>query len=156
MWLRVLWLRMPNPNLLQPDIPLFVRGWSLWVPPPLNTLGKPIWLNANDRPHWSSRAKGTKAWREASCAAAEDFGVPALEKAWVQAFFTFGSPRFRDVHNLYPTAKACIDGFTDSGLWVDDRDGILIGPDMRRDPKDARGVTPGVEFRIFEVIDSGH
>lgn len=140
-------------RLLKPDNPLVVRGWSLWVPPPLNTLGKPRWINANERAHWSSRSGKTKVWRDAACLAVQNCGLPTLERAWVQAIFVCGTTRRRDVHNLFPTVKACIDGFTDAGLWSDDRDGILTGPDLRRSPTDAKGKPVGIEFRIFEVID---
>lgn len=140
-------------RLLQPDNPVVVRGWSLWVPPPLNRLGKPDWINANDRPHWSGKAKQTSAWRQQACVAIQKSGVPSLSQAWVQAIFSFGTSRKRDVHNLFPTIKASIDGFTDAGLWEDDRDGILTGPDLRRSHSDAKGQPVGIEFRIFEVID---
>ena len=59
----------------------------------------------------------------------------------VVAYLAFGDNRRRDVHNYMPTVKAIIDGCTDAGLWADDRDGILTGPDMRRDESRAVGVT---------------
>lgn len=145
---------MPRP-LLKPENPIVVRGWSLWVPPPLTRDGKPKWINANERSHWGGRSGKTKLWREAARLAAEESGIPHLERAWVQAFFTFGGTRKRDVGNLFPTVKACVDGFTDADLWQDDRDGIITGPDLRRAAGDAKGRPFGVEFRIFEVID-GH
>lgn len=83
-------------------------------------------------------------------------GIPRLERAWVQTRFTFGNTRRRDTHNLGPTSKACIDGFTDAGLWSDDADGIFVGPDPRRDPEELppqkrKGKEAGITFLIFEL-----
>lgn len=85
---------------------------------------------------------------------AEGAEIPVLGQAWVQAVFHFGDGRRRDVHNYLPTVKACIDGFTDANLWEDDRDGILIGPDLRRFDADGKkpGVAQGVAFFVWEVV----
>lgn len=150
---------------IRPQVPDVVRGWSLWVPLPPSS-GKPKWINLNERAHWGSRSGKTAVWRSAARLAAEEAQIPVLVLAWVQAYFTFGDTRRRDVHNYLPTVKACVDGFTDAGIWADDSDGILIGPDLRRSEAGASGVGrtgakrlgaesvgKGISFMIWEVAD---
>src|SRR5262249_41737140 len=115
---------------LQPDNPVVVRGWGLWVPPPLTKEGKPKWINLNERVDWGSRGGKTAIWRQRAKELGAELGILRLACAYVQAHFSFGDFRRRDVHNWLPTIKACIDGFTDAGLWEDDCDGVLIGPDL--------------------------
>lgn len=155
---------MTHPPTLNPVV---VREWCLWVPLPPSKLGaKPKWMNLNERAHWGSRSGKTSVWRtsaaETALKAASTHGIPRLEEAWVVAHFSFGDGRRRDVHNYLPTVKACIDGFTDAGLWEDDCDGVLTGPDLRRMElreisADDLSSTPlkGIHFCIREVIASG-
>lgn len=79
--------------------------------------------------------------------------IPSIEQAWVIACFSFGDRRRRDVHNFMPTVKAAIDGLTDAGLWIDDRDGILTGPDLRRVERTNRNNVRivGLSLSIYEV-----
>lgn len=137
-----------------PNNPPVARGWGLWVPLPPSK-GKPKWINLNERAHWGSRSGKTAIWREAARMVAEEAQIPTLGMAWVQAVFHFGDARRRDVHNYLPTVKACVDGFTDAEIWEDDRDGILIGPDLRRSPLDGVGneLGKGIAFYIWEVAD---
>lgn len=138
-------LSLPN-RPINPDV---VRGWGLWVPLPPSS-GKPRWINLNERAHWGSRSGKTAVWRDSARAVALEAKIPALEYAWVQACFSFGDNRRRDVHNYLPTVKACVDGFTDAGIWEDDCDGILTGPDLRRvETPGQRGIT----FFVWEVSD---
>lgn len=127
--------------------PKVVQGWEIFLPPPSNKKRK--WLNLNDRNHWSRSSPLTRYWRELGKVKASELGIPTLQEAWVVAAFSFGDRRRRDVHNYMPTVKAAIDGCTDARLWLDDRDGILTGPDMRRVeiPK-----VIGMSLHIFEVI----
>lgn len=134
-----------------------VEGWELWLPPPDR---KRPWINLNDRNHWGKKSPLTKYWREAAYRVAFDSDLakydrehnPGCEFVWtyphVTAYLAFGDNRRRDVHNYMPTVKAIIDGCTDARLWVDDRDGVLTGPDMRRDESRAVGVT----LRIREFV----
>lgn len=92
-------------------------------------------VNANERLHYHAKAQKTKAWRSAANLAAETAGVPALDRARIVITVSFPDKRRRDVHNLYPTAKAIVDGLVDAGVLPDDDDRRLIGPDMRRGPK---------------------
>lgn len=120
-------------------MPSTVEGWQLWLPPPENRTRK--WLNLNDRNHWSKGSPLTRYWREVACDRALEEGAPTWVYPHVTAYLAFGDNRRRDVHNYTPTVKASIDGLTDAGLWRDDCDGILTGPDMRRDETRAVGVT---------------
>lgn len=89
-------------------------------------------LNANQRYHWAKKAELTRTWREAVRTEIETGFYPEY---YHRAHFTFAvrfpDNRRRDVHNLYPTAKACVDATV--GLLIpDDSDAHIEGPDMRR------------------------
>lgn len=100
------------------------RTWAVELP-----AGLPL-LNANRRVHWRVRHERTKAIREAAYLLARG-QVPALTRAQVIAEYRPPDRRRRDVHNLYPSAKAAVDGLVDAGVLPDDSDRYLIGPDMR-------------------------
>jgi len=128
-------------------VPNVVQGWELILPPP--TGRKKRWLSLNDRNHWSRSSPLTRYWRQLGYAKAKELDIPELPQAYAVACFSFGDRRRRDVHNYMPTAKAVVDGCTDAGVWRDDRDGILTGPDMRRveDPGFIR-----LSLYIYEVL----
>lgn len=88
------------------------------------------WINSNQRIHRMQTAKLTKAWRAAAAKAAE--GVSELTPP-VRITAHIWKPRKGryDPGNLYPTAKACVDGLVDAGLLEDDDHTRVIGPDMR-------------------------
>ena len=76
------------------------------------------------------QAKLTAAWREAA------------RQVWSGGSYTGGpvhvvcevwKPRRGryDPGNLYPTAKACLDGLVDAGMVADDDWTHVLGPDMR-------------------------
>lgn len=88
-------------------------------------------INANDRLHWRKKAELTKAWREAA-ANAVGFEPYHYTRAHITAAIRFPNNIRRDVHNLYPTVKACVDGLVDALLLPDDSDAYIVGPDMRR------------------------
>ena len=104
-------------------------------------------LNANDRMHHHPKAKLTRAWREAACAAVESGFHPfRFERAHVTCIIRFADNIRRDVGNFYPTAKACLDGIVDAGVLEDDSDLHILGPDMRREwPNGEPRVTLTVE-----------
>lgn len=85
-------------------------------------------INANGREHHMVRAKKTKALRSLAKTAAEGL-PPFTNHVWVRVYIEW-SPlsRKRDAANLAPTLKACLDGFTDAGLWPDDNDEFVTGP----------------------------
>jgi len=88
------------------------------------------WLNSNDRRHRQAEAKLVRAWREAAQAAAPRFSRAYDEpvRVWCEVW----KPRSNryDPGNLYPTAKACVDGFRDAGMLVDDDWRHVEGPHM--------------------------
>lgn len=94
-------------------------------------------LNANQRLHWRQKAERSKALREAAAWNAKTapvwpFGIqPFAVKARCTVRVFWPDRRRRDVHNIMPTIKACIDGFVDSGMLTDDSDKYLVGPDLR-------------------------
>lgn len=103
------------------------------------------WLNANDRIHWAIRAELTDSWKNLTRLAARAAELPRFDgKVHITAVCLFPDRRRRDPGNWYPTAKACIDGLTDSyvkvkpqlavrvaGWLADDDAKHLDGPDMR-------------------------
>lgn len=115
-----------------------------WDPPPDHTItvpmvsidGRPGWLSANQRLHWSTRANLTGTWRRAASWCARAAKVPALGPSLVVAELQM-VPRRRvriDPANYAPTAKAAVDGLVDAGIWPDDSSGWVTGPDMRLGP----------------------
>ena len=104
---------------------------TLTIPAPCD------WLNSNQRLHRMVHAKRTAAWRAAGKAAAEahpgwvPFAVP------VRIVATIHKTRAGrwDAGNLYPTAKALVDGLVDAGVCEDDDNTRVIGPDMRAGEK---------------------
>lgn len=92
------------------------------------------WINSNQRIHRMQTAKLTKAWRGA--AKALSTGMAPLTPP-VRVVATIWKPRAGryDPGNLYPTAKAILDGLVDSGVIEDDDYTRVVGPDMRHGGK---------------------
>lgn len=88
-------------------------------------------INANARLHWTKRSQQTRNIRTAATVCARAVSVPHLARAHVIAEYRPPDRRKRDVHNLFPSAKAAVDGLVDAGVLADDSDTYLIGPDMR-------------------------
>lgn len=116
------------PERVPPARPTFLaREWRLHMPPGMEL------LNANHRPHWSTRARITKELRWAAYVLAKQTRIPRIGRAHIHCIYE--PPRVRavrDVANLAPSAKACVDGLIDVGVLEDDSDRFLVGPDMRR------------------------
>ena len=106
---------------------------TLTIPAPCD------WLNSNDRLHRMASAARTKQWRAAAATTAWaspywfDFEVP------VHIVCTIHKTRAGrwDAGNLYPTAKAIVDGLVDAGVIPDDSNEWVTGPDMRAGEKRA-------------------
>lgn len=104
------------------------RTWTLTIPAPA------AWISLNHRMHWAVKAKLTKSWRLATYVACRNIGP----LNWpVQITVEVWKPRANryDPGNLYPTAKACLDGIVDAGLLPDDSYKQVHGPDMRHGGK---------------------
>ena len=93
------------------------------------------WLNTNRRRtmHWTKDRYLTALWREAAGWAAKASDVPALGPTRVVAQLRVVARRRSriDPANYAPTAKACVDGLVDAGIWPDDSADWVEGPDMR-------------------------
>ena len=99
------------------------------------TIGAANLLTANQRLHHHQRAKVVKILRRAAAMAAASQGAAKLGRAHIVVHVAWPDRRRRDVHNVMPTVKACVDGFVDFGMLPDDDDHHLIGPDLRVDPE---------------------
>lgn len=82
-------------------------------------------LLANDRPHWSRRARLTRIWRTTTALHAHRVLGPgraarAQPPSFVRVTFPVTVNRRRDSDGPAPTVKACVDGLVDAGLWPDD------------------------------------
>lgn len=89
-------------------------------------------LSMNDRLHPQARAKRTKLWRLLAAKTAAN--VSQVPRARVLIYYRFPTNHRREVNNLMPTSKAIVDGLVDAGVFPDDNDKHVIGPDNRREP----------------------
>lgn len=125
------------PELTKRIVP-FRPDLDTWDPPPDHTITITRapgcdWLSANQRHHWRTKADLTAWWRAAAGWRTRQAGIPALGPTLVVAELHM-TPRRRvriDPANYAPTAKACVDGLVDAGIWPDDSSGWVTGPDMR-------------------------
>ena len=118
--------------------------FSIFIKAPRDRKGRIAWINANSRHHWAVKAEMTRNWRTMAHTAAQNAGLPkGLNKAHLTVYVHKTNNRAYDVHNLYGTAKAAIDGLvSDYGLLPDDSNTYLTGPDMRHGEKqDTAGIT---------------
>jgi crossover junction endodeoxyribonuclease RusA len=108
-----------------------------------------LWLSANDRRHWQPQRKIISSWREHTTWLAKAANLPRLESAHIIAELIFTNvSRRRDATNWAPTAKACVDGLVDAGVFEDDDNTRVIGPDMRMGPVGTREQR-GLILKIF-------
>jgi hypothetical protein len=107
--------------------------------------------NALRSVHPQMRAKITRAWRYAAKQSLRDSYPTGIRFNRLHVTSTFIKPFHNryDAANLYPTSKACVDGFVDGGLLPDDDNRYLVGPDPRAgEPSPGN---PGVLF-TFTVL----
>lgn len=120
--------------------------FEVWVPAPA------VWINSNQRIHRMQVAKLTGVWRETARMVwlAQKPGSNVLEGGFgcVRVVGHVWKPRRGryDPGNLYPTAKACVDGFVEASDWLVDDDWQHVqGPDLRHG-----GVGPaGIRFSFL-------
>lgn len=89
-----------------------------------------VLLNANDRLHWRTKGRITKALREAAADSARDAQIPPLDQVRITAVLHPHDKRRRDPHNWYPSYKAAIDGLVDAGVIPDDDAKHLLGVEV--------------------------
>ena len=108
------------------------------------------WLNSNQRLHRMVHAKRTAAWREAARVALSGPSWWAPFDGPVHIVCTVHKTRAGrwDAGNLYPTAKAIVDGLVDAGVIPDDSNEWVTGPDMRAGEKRAE---PCVVVRVEAI-----
>jgi len=78
-------------------------------------------LTANQRLHWSHRSKVTAAICDEIVLRVRSMHIPRLAgRPRVTLYYFPPDNRRRDVDNLVPTSKACVDGLRYAGVLVDD------------------------------------
>lgn len=93
-----------------------------------NTKKQKEMLNANDRPHWTQKAKITARLRRLGEIRGRKGKTTTFNKNRpCGLIITVFSPTKRrmDPPNLYPTIKALVDGLTDAGVWTDDNHEVI-------------------------------
>jgi len=86
--------------------------------------GLPL-ISANDRSHYRERSKKTEKLRSEAYKAAKAQPFMPFTKVRIRCIFRAPDNRRRDVANLYPSFKACIDGLVDAGVMKDDNDSVV-------------------------------
>lgn len=100
----------------------------------IDRLGKD-WLTANQRIHHFAKARLSRNWRDIAAWRCRDIDAQFTNGARVVCELRFAIRRTRDPANWAPTAKAVVDGLVDAGLFPDDSDKYVTGPDMRLGPR---------------------
>lgn len=111
------------------------------------------WLTENQRLFWAVRNQRTQGWRLATRNQAKAFGIPHCDKARIVCELRFCDKRVRDANNWNPTAKACVDGLVDAGVFTNDDWTRVVGPDMRMGPVVPRAWR-GVHLLIYPLEKS--
>lgn len=118
-------------------------------------LGTKNWLNANQRLFWRVKSGRIKEWRTETAQRAIDMHVPRMASAHIVAELRFSTNARRDPANWAPTAKACVDGLVDAGVFEDDSYRHVVGPDMRIGEK-VSAERRGLHLLIFPTDRNGH
>lgn len=93
-----------------------------------NTKKQKQMLNANDRPHWTQKAKITAYLRATAAKEGQRYNCTSYSKKRPCGLVvTIHAPTKRrlDPPNFYPTIKALVDGLTDAGIWTDDNSEVI-------------------------------
>lgn len=114
-------------------------------------------LNINQKKHWAPKSEIVAVLNQTGAIHARR--LPRMERAHVLVHVAYPSKkRVRDVYNLYPTAKAIVDGMVGgkkkAGILPDDDDAHLEGPDMRPSPSNS-GSKDHYRF-TFTITDLSH
>lgn len=67
-------------------------------------------LSSNQRLHWATKARATKALREMAFVMCQHARPTRMHSATCEVVVTWPDNRVRDALNLEPTIKACLDG----------------------------------------------
>lgn len=95
------------------------------------------WLNSNQRLHRMVSAARIRSWRFTArdAAMADDHWAPFQRPVHIVCTIHKTRTGRWDAGNLYPTAKAIVDGLVDAGVIPDDSNEWVTGPDMRAGEK---------------------
>ena len=97
-----------------------------------------IWLSANQRIHWSEKARRTRWVRVMAKSAA--IRSPKHQRAVITAWVGYPRAGRVDPANASPLVKAAIDGLVDAGVLPDDNSDHLPAVTFRRDVKCRAGI----------------
>lgn len=108
------------------------------------------WLNSNDRRHHMAQARLVKYWRDVAHLLARRAmrGRDPFERVKIVATFHRADRRSYDPPNLWPTLKACVDGFQDAGVIAQDSWPTVVAQDCRRGE-------PGPRRFVIRVYEAG-
>lgn len=104
---------------------------------------KAIWLTANQRLHWSTRARRTRMLRAYAASESRIHGLAGrrLSPSIVTAMIGYPTNGRADPTNAEPTVKAIIDGLVDARVWDDDDHTHIPRTAFERDPtKTPKGI----------------
>ncbi|GAA1455225.1 hypothetical protein [Nocardiopsis tropica] len=107
------------------------------------------YLNSNQRLHWATKARKTKAIRDAAAWATEALRQPPMGAVEITAVIHPKTNRRFDPHNLQPTVKAAIDGIVDAQLIADDDSSRLVSVAFCAGEKDPSGTR--IDLIVKEV-----
>lgn len=111
-----------RPPLIDPPV------YRVSIPPTFELIN----INRTKGSHYRVKGPKVKALRGAAKVAATEATIPHMTRARVICHVTRHQLGDKwDPANWYPGAKACVDGFTDAGLWPDDSVRHVLGPDLR-------------------------
>lgn len=106
-------------------------------------------VTANRLGHWRTRAKKVRHLRDTTHVWARACLKPPGERCRIVMTYGWTGPgRVRDAGNLQPTSKACVDGLVDAGIFPDDNDKYVEGPDNRFGEKSDRDGLVKITIRL--------
>ncbi|MFD1836241.1 hypothetical protein ACFSDA_14315 [Brachybacterium rhamnosum] len=115
-------------------------------------------LNANDRRHWGAGHARTSQLRMIGKGAGRAmYPVPAGVRVRVDVDVWKGYTSHYDPANLYPTAKALVDGLRDARVLTDDDWKHVDGPHLHHggvDPSLRGRIPAGDKVRFVVTLDS--
>lgn len=107
------------------------------------------YLNSNQRLHWRTKARKTKAIREAAAWATKALREQPMERVEITAVIHPKTNRRFDPHNLQPSVKAAIDGIVDAQLIADDDFSRVVSVAFVAGAKDPAGAR--IDLIVKEV-----
>jgi len=107
------------------------------------------YLNSNQRLHWATKARRTKAIRDAAALITRNLRQAPMDAVEITAVVHPKTARRFDPHNLQPTVKAAIDGIVDAQLIADDDSSRLVSVAFKAGEKDPTGTR--IDLIVKEV-----